>query len=85
MFLARRGVVSPFILAEEDKEQLNRSLGLCWVWKETSGTALALSTAEAEGGGSGVRGQPGLCGEPQSHSELATFLGTVTELLMETM
>lgn len=43
------------------------------------------SAVETEGGGSGVRGQHGLYGEPQSHSELATFLGTVTELLMETM
>ena len=40
---------------------------------------------EAEGGGPGVRGQPGLYGETQSHPELATFFGTMTELLMETM
>ena len=42
-------MVSPFILAEEDKEQLKKALGLCWVWKETSGTALALWRQKEEG------------------------------------
>lgn len=65
MFLARRGVVSPFILggkvivAEEDKELLNwESTGVVRgverdLWNNTS-------AVEAEGGGPGVRGQPGL-------------------------
>lgn len=43
------------------------------------------SSVEAEGAGPGVRGQPGLYGETQSHPELATFFGNMTELLMETM
>lgn len=83
-------MVSPFILggkvivAEEDKELLNwESTGVVRgverdLWNNTS-------AVEAEGGGPGVRGQPGLYGETQSHPELATFFGTVTELLMETM
>ena len=84
-------MVSPFILggkvivAEEDKELLN--------WSQSTGVVLGVErdlwnntrAVEAEGGGPGVRGQPGLYGETQSHPELATFFGTMTELLMETM
>lgn len=43
------------------------------------------STVEAEGGESGIGGQPGLYDETLSHPVLATFLGPVTELLTEAM